>query len=190
MTRPWHPLEEETLFAHPIFKVKRQRLAPGRDPDPAAPPVGDDSDRRVAILLDAPAWINVVPLLPDGRVVLVRQWRYGVAAETLEIPGGMVEPGEEPAAAAERELLEETGYRATRWTRLGELEPNPAFQTNRITTFLAEGLERVGEPEGDGDEEITLDTAPLAEIPALIAGGQIRHTLVVAAFYLLGLHQV
>ncbi len=191
MTRPWYPKDEETLFEHPIFAVKRQQLEAGEAPagSEGATAMSRGGDQRVAILVDAPDWINVIPILPNGEVLMVRQWRYGVAAETLEIPGGMVEPDEEPRAAAERELLEETGYRAGQWTQLGELDPNPAFQTNRIVTYLAEELEQVGLPEGDGEEEITLDQAPLERIPEMIAEGEIRHTLVVSAFYLLGLRR-
>ena len=190
MTRPWYPVDEEDVFEHPIFTIKRQHLRadpPSQDAQEGG--MRSESDERIAILVDGPDWINVIPILPDGQVLFVRQWRYGVAAETLEIPGGMSDEGEEPLEAAERELLEETGYKAARWTQLGELDPNPAYQTNRIVTFLAEGLEQMGAPEGDGEEEITLDTAPLDQVPTMIADGQIRHTLVVAAFYLLGLQK-
>ena len=120
----------------------------------------------------------------DGQVLLVRQWRFGIGAPTLEIPGGMVDPGETPRQAAERELYEETGHRAARWSELGAVDPNPAFLTNRCTTFLAEGLERVGEPPGDGEEEIQLESATVEELPGLVESGAIRHALVVAAFYL------
>lgn len=171
--RRWRKEGTDTLFTHRLFELERHHLAAGED-------------RRQAMVLRAPDWTNVVPLLPDGRVVLVRQWRYGIAAPTLEIPGGMVED-EDVRKAAERELLEETGYRARSWERLGELHPNPAFISNRIVTFLATDLERMGEPEGDGEEEIQVELAPLAEIPGLIASGAITHSLVVAAFYLLGL---
>jgi 8-oxo-dGTP pyrophosphatase MutT (NUDIX family) len=126
----------------------------------------------------------VVPITSDGRVLMVRQWRFGIAAPTVEIPGGMVE-AEDALAAARRELEEETGHRAHRWLRLGVLQPNPALQSNRLTVFLATELERVGEPTGDGEEEIQLETADLAEIPAMISDGRIRHALVVASFYLL-----
>lgn len=169
--RRWAPVAVEALFQHRLFRLERHRLAAG-------------PERREALVLSAPDWVNVIPVLPDGRVVLVRQWRYGIAAPTLEIPGGMVE-GEEPQAAAERELLEETGYRAARWQRLGELDPNPAFIRNRLVTFLATGLTRVGEPSGDGEEEIEVETAPLADLPGLVGRGEIRHSLVVAAFFLL-----
>lgn len=173
--RRWHPDAVDTLFDHRLFALERHHLRAGEE-------------RREALVLRAPDWVNVVPLLPDGRVVLIRQWRYGVAAPTLEIPGGMVE-GEDPRRAAERELLEETGYRAASWERLGELHPNPAFIANRLVIWLATGLERVGEPEGDGEEEITVETAPLEEIPRLVAEGAITHSLVVAAFYLLSLRR-
>jgi len=171
--RRWQPEKIDSLFTHPLFELERHHLLAGES-------------RREALVLSAPDWVNVIPLLPDGRVLLVRQWRFGLSAPTLEIPGGMVE-GEDPRQAAARELLEETGYRATSWECLGELHPNPAFIANRILTYLATDLTRVGEPEGDGEEEITVETASLEDIPGLIAAGEITHSLVVAAFYLHGL---
>lgn len=169
--RRWRTGSTESLFRHRILTLERHHLEAG-------------PDRREALVVRAPEWVNVVPITDDGQVLLVRQWRFGVAAPTLEIPGGMVEEGD-PQQAAARELEEETGYRAAHWRRLGTLEPNPAILANRLHVFLATGLERLGEPRGDGDEEIELRSAPLDRIPSLIAGGEIRHALVVAAFYLL-----
>lgn len=175
--RGWEISGRDELFRHRLFWLERQRLSRG--------------DRaREAMVLRAPDWVNVIPLLDDGEVLFVRQWRFGIAAPTLEIPGGMVEGGGQGEAAegereaAERELLEETGYRARRWERLGEVHPNPAFLTNRCGTWLATGLERLGEPSGDGEEEIEVTTRPLAAVPGLIASGEITHALVVAAFAL------
>jgi ADP-ribose pyrophosphatase len=162
-----------TLFRHRLFELRREELSNS-----------EDGERREALVLAAPRWVNVVPVLADGRVLLVRQWRYGIRAPTLEIPGGMVEDGEEAAVAAARELEEETGYRAGRLALLGEVEPNPAFLTNRCATFLATGLERVGEPAGDGQEEIELTSARAEELAGLVAAGEIRHALVIAALYL------
>ena len=169
--RAWRPERRERLFRHRILSLWRHHLAAG-------------GDRREALVMAAPEWVNVVPLTADGQVLLVRQWRFGVSAPTLEIPGGMVDE-DEPRAAAARELEEETGYRARRWEKLGVLHPNPAFLDNRLSTYLATDLEKIGEPAGDGGEEVELESAPLTEIPELIASGRITHALVVAAFYLL-----
>jgi 8-oxo-dGTP pyrophosphatase MutT (NUDIX family) len=167
----WRTTRVETLFRHRLFRLERHELAA-------------EERRRESMVLEAPDWVNVIPLLPDGRVLLVRQWRFGIRRPTLEIPGGMVE-GEDERAAAERELYEETGYRASTWRRLGEVHPNPAFLSNRCGTWLATDLERLGEPPGDGEEEITPETARLEEIPGRVAAGDITHALVIAAFYLL-----
>jgi len=172
--RSWRTDSSEPLFEHRILTLLRKRLAAGED-------------RRESLVIEAPEWVNVVPLTDDGRVLLVRQWRFGIDAPTLEIPGGLVEE-EDIGRAAARELEEETGYRAHRMRRLGVLHPNPALQANRVITYLATDLERLGEPLGDGEEEIELVTAPLAEIPEMIASGRITHALVVAAFYLLAQH--
>ncbi|MEO8198423.1 MAG: NUDIX hydrolase [Thermoanaerobaculia bacterium] len=179
--RSWHVTHRETLFTHRLFALYRDSLAAEVGGGTGA---GEDLATREALMLDAPSWVNVIARTPDDRVLLVRQWRYGIGATTLEIPGGMVEEGEDPVAAAGRELFEETGYRAGRLTYLGEVEPNPAFITNRCFTFVADELEHIGEPEGDGEEELTVESATLSEIPQLILSGAIRHALVIAAFYL------
>ncbi len=128
--------------------------------------------------------MNVVALTEDGKAVLVKQFRQGTRETTLEIPGGAVDPGDRsPLAAARRELREETGYAARRWTRIGLVEPNPAFQTNACTTFLAEGCRRAGEPDPDEGEELDVVLVPASSLDSLARRGVIRHALVIAAFY-------
>jgi ADP-ribose pyrophosphatase len=174
--KPWRRVETERLRSCRVFHLDRVRYAPpdGREP-------------KDTFVIDAPDWINVVPVTPDGRVVLVRQFRFGIDAPTLEIPGGMCDGGEDPRDAALRELREETGYRADELVDLGWVHPNPAIQTNRCHTFLAHGVVRVGDPEPDGDESFEIVTVPQGEIAALVRDGTITHALVVAAFYRLGL---
>jgi ADP-ribose diphosphatase len=140
-------------------------------------------------ILDCVDWCNIVPLTRDGQVVMVRQHRYGIGEETLELPGGMVDPSDaSPLEAARRELLEETGYRAALVEPTGVIAPNPAMQSNRCWSFLAHDVERVGAPHLDGGEDIEVVTVPLAEIPARVGRGEISHALVVVAFaYALGL---
>ena len=173
--RSWKIERSETLHTHRILELQHRELAAGYD-------------RRDVLVMEAPEWINVIPLLEDDRVVMVRQWRYGIQTPTLEIPGGMVDPGEDARSAASRELEEETGFRAGRLRLLGSTHPTPAFITNRISTWLATELEPVGAQEGtfgvDG-EEIEREIVSLADVPRLILDGVITHSLVVAGFYLL-----
>ena len=172
--RRWQRHSGQTIFQHPLLSLERQQLATG------------GGEMREALVLASPDWVNVVPLLDDGRVVMVRQWRFGIAAATLEIPGGVVEESSWRDAAA-RELEEETGYRAREMRQLGEVSPNPAIFANRCGTFLATGLERVGEPQDGVDEELTVELVPLSDVPRRVLAGEIHHALVVAAFYLLSL---
>ncbi len=140
-------------------------------------------------VIEAPDWINVVPLTPAGEVVLIEQYRHGTDEITLEIPGGMVDPGETPRESAARELLEETGYEATELVALGRTRPNPAIQNNWIHTFLARDVQYRGEPRFDGTEHTVVRLVPLARIPSLIAEGRITHSLVVVGFHWLALHE-
>jgi 8-oxo-dGTP pyrophosphatase MutT (NUDIX family) len=160
---------------HRIFRLREDRYR--LDPEDAG---------RDFVVVESADWINVIPLTDDRQVVLVRQFRHGVRQITLEIPGGLAGPGEDPAEAGLRELREETGYAARRMRRLGWVWPNPAIQNNACHFFLAEGAHRVGDPTPDPGERIEVVTRPLAEIPALIQAGEIRHALVVAAFGLAG----
>jgi 8-oxo-dGTP pyrophosphatase MutT (NUDIX family) len=172
--KPWRRLAKTTLERCGIFDLQRWRFQPadGRPP-------------QEFTVLDAPHWINVIPLTAEREVLLVRQYRYGTEEFTLEIPGGMCDGDEEPIVAARRELLEETGHDAGEWTELGWVHPNPAIQNNRCYTYLAERVVRVGEPQPDRNEAFEQLRVPLSEIPALIDRRRITHALVVAAFQLL-----
>lgn len=172
----WRRVGSERVTDCRIFRLDRVRLEP---------PEGGSAD--AFYVLDAPDWVNVVPLTDDGRVVLIRQYRVGVDEVTLEIPGGMCDPGESPDLAAARELREETGYVAREIRSLGWVHPNPAIQGNRCHSFLATGARAVGPQRTDPHERIEVVTEPLDRIPILVREGAIRHSLVISAFHFLSL---
>jgi ADP-ribose pyrophosphatase len=133
-------------------------------------------------LIDCPDWVNVIALTAERRVVLIRQFRVGTRRVCLEIPGGTIEPGEDPCAAATRELAEETGYTGGTIELLGKVAPNPAIQNNALYTVLLRGVAQTAAPTPDDGEVLTVETASLAECQRHILDGEIDHALVVVAF--------
>lgn len=117
--------------------------------------------------------VAIVPLLDDGQVVLVRQFRYAVGQVSLEIPAGTLEPGEDPLACARRELEEETGYRAARWERLGAIWPTPGYSTEEIFLFIARDL-TPGSARPEFDEALRVVTMSWPEIWTAIEDGRLR----------------
>ena len=178
MPRPWSRHGVDDVVRTPIFTLERHHL---RTP----------SDHEHAFhILRCPEWCNVLPITPDEQVVMVRQYRYGTNQETLELPGGIIDPHDpDPLQGARRELLEETGYDAPEGlVKTGVIEPNPAMQTNRCHSFLARNVIKVQDLLLDAGEDIEVVTVPLGDIPALVARGEIQHALVVVAFaYAFGL---
>lgn len=157
------------------------RIFTTRTLDVADPRSGTEYVRTV---IDAPDWVNVVPITTQGEVVLVRQFRFGTWSNHLEIPGGMVDPGEDPVRAATRELEEETGYRPAQTIALGWSHPNPAIQANRLHSFLCTGCENVGAMKLDSAEDVRVEVVPRAELKALVRAGQITHSLVLTTLLL------
>ncbi len=133
------------------------------------------------LVLESVDWVNCVALTTSGLSVMVEQYRFGLGACTLETPGGMVDAGETPLAAAQRELLEETGYGGGTWRSLGAVEPNPALHPHLCHHFLAEGVERLGEPTPGLGEAIRVHLATQEEIRTAMRDGRLRHVLALSA---------
>ncbi|MEM7219291.1 MAG: NUDIX hydrolase [Pseudomonadota bacterium] len=133
------------------------------------------------IVLPSVDWINVVAIDRNGGCVMVRQYRFGAGEVTLETAGGMVDPGEEPLAAAQRELLEETGYGGGDWESLGSVQPNPAYHDNRCHHFLARNVERLQAPEPGAGEAIEVVLLSESDIIAAAHSGEIAHVLALSA---------
>lgn len=123
--------------------------------------------------MDHPGAVGVVPVLPDGRIVLVRQYRYPVEEVTLELPAGKLDHGEDPLTCVKRELAEETGYTAATITPLLDYWPTPAFANEVLHMYVAEGL-TPGTMAPDHDEFIEKTEMPLDDALALCRSGRIK----------------
>lgn len=132
-----------------------------------------------------PDWVNGLVLTGDRQVVLVSQYRHAVGDFFLEIPGGMVESGEKPESAIIREVWEETGYRSPDAPLLlGRFYPNPATNTNAVTSYLFLNAYDSGSQNLDTDEDITLHIMPLEEYGHLIHTGQAPQMFSAFVYYL------
>jgi 8-oxo-dGTP pyrophosphatase MutT (NUDIX family) len=171
MIKLWKRIRSQPAQSFRVFSIRTDTTV--------SPRTGIEHDFYVIETRD---WINVIPLTIDHQVVMIRQYRHGSRQVTLEIPGGLVDPGDTPKRAAVRELLEETGYQARRWLKIGMVNPNPALFNNRCYTFLAQDIKKIGEPTPDQTEDIEVVLIPLANIPKLILKGKIDHAMVITAF--------
>ena len=138
--------------------------------------------RKDFYFFDFPDWVNTIARTPDNEILLIRQFRYGTKRMELEIPGGMIDPGEDPLAAGCRELFEETGFVGKNAKIIGKVCPNPAIQGNYCYTILVENALLTAEPSLDDMEEITWLSVPEENIERYIRDGRIEHGLVLNAF--------
>jgi 8-oxo-dGTP pyrophosphatase MutT (NUDIX family) len=176
---PAIPWTQESESIRQDSRIFRQIVAQRRSPH---------TGRQHAFYrLEGPDWVNVVAFTRTGELLVVEQFRHGIDASTLEIPGGGCDEGEDPAVAARRELREETGYTSGRWVALGSCTPNPATQTNRCHTFLALDCEPEGSLQLDPAEELQVWACAWAEWESRMRQGEIHHALVLTAFQLLSL---
>ena len=169
-------LNEATLSSESVFKG---RLLDVRR-DKVRLPNGAEVTREYVV---HPGAAMVVPLLADGQVLLVRQYRYPLHRAFIEFPAGKIDPGESPRETAERELIEETGYRAGNFTELTTIHNAIGYSDERIVLYLAEDL-TVGEQELDEHEFVELFTAPLSQLMAWIAAGEVTDVkTIIGAFF-------
>jgi len=130
-----------------------------------------------ATVLEMTDWVNIVAVTPEGKILVVKQFRLGTQAATIEMPAGVMEAGEDPQTAAMRELAEETGYTTDNWTYLGWVEPNPAFQDNRCHQFLAKNVIRTQEVDQDDGEDVEFCEMTLDEVKEEIKSARMRNSL-------------
>lgn len=169
----WKRLRSELIYDAGILRLRR-----------------DEYEHRGRLthpffVLESRPWINVVALTQGGEILLVRQFRHGIEEVTVEVPGGVVdEEDESPAAAATRELLEETGHRGSKPALLASVSCNPAILCNRTYSFVIREARKVADLDLDENEDLEVFAAPVAAIPEMLKSGEIHHALSVSALSL------
>jgi len=124
--------------------------------------------------------VHAIAITTEGEVLFVRQFRAASGRDSLEIPGGLVDPHEDPLVAGARELLEETGYAGDPPELIGTLWSNPSIVTSRTTTIVIRNARKVAEPKLDHTEELTVEKVPMHDVLGLVRSGKVDHALVVA----------
>ena len=170
--KEWKVLESEYLVRRPWLTARRDRL--------------ELPDGRIIpeyYVLEYPNWVNVIAITKDGQFVMERQYRHAARKISLELPCGVMEEGETPLEAAQRELLEETGFGGGQWKKLMELSPNPSAMSNTTHCFLAIGLEKIAEQHLDETEELSVLFMTKEEVKRMLNENQICQALMVAPLY-------
>jgi ADP-ribose pyrophosphatase len=129
------------------------------------------------LVLEGGDWVNVAAITPEGKIVVVRQFRFGVGKTTSELPAGLVEAGEHPLKAAQRELQEETGYTTEEWVSLGSVDANSAFLNNQCHLWLAKNVVKTAEIALDATEDIIVEELSLDELKEEIRAGHFSNSL-------------
>src|SRR6266581_6833774 len=161
VTKTAQVLSSTIIYKGPVFGLRR---------DEVIEPSGVRAMREV---ITHPGSVVVLPVLPDGRILLIRQYRHATRQYLWELVAGRMDPGETPKAAAARELIEETGYRAKRFRIFLDIFPTPGFLEERMFILLAEGL-TAGEAEPEEDEKIISRSHDRKQLEEMIRGGKLR----------------
>ena len=141
-----------------------------------------DGQEAVREYLTHPGAVAILAILDDGRILLERQYRYPIAKVCMEIPAGKLDPNEDPLVCAQRELEEETGYSASKWSYVRRIHPVISYSTEFIDIYLAEGLQP-GKSRLDEEEFLDVFAAPLDEILAWVEQGVITDVKTTIAIY-------
>jgi len=174
MIKPWPIIESTKGPDMSLFSIRINRCR--------SPRTGQEHNFYI---IDFPSWVQIIPITPDDRLVMIRQYRHGCGQIFLELPGGLIDKDDlSPDKTAKRELLEETGYLAEDLSLLTSTYPQPAVLNNMGLTYLTKGVKKVTEPNLDAAEDIEVCLVELQRIPEMIRDGEINHGQTVMALSL------
>jgi ADP-ribose pyrophosphatase len=172
MIKPWVKTGSKALGDYRIFSIRADTKV--------SPRTGEQHDFFV---LESVNWVNVIAVTADDHLVMVEQYRHGSNTVELEIPGGMMDHGEDPIATGLRELREETGYEGQKGCIIGDIFPNPAIMSNRCYTVMVTDCCLLHPVAFDSGEDLITRLVPVRDIDRLVRDGNIRHSLVLVALY-------
>lgn len=171
----WETKSTKTILSTVVFDVTEQKNR------------ASDGTEGNYVVMNAPDWVIVIPkhhTEQGDTFLMVKQWRHGEKALSVEFPGGVIDAGESPEEAARRELEEETGYKAGKLIKLGSSNPNPALFSNHVHFFLAEDLTPTGIQHLDADEFINYMELPINQVIQGIGTPDFPHALMGTALAL------
>lgn len=168
----WTRLSSKYLIQRPWLTARRDRYL-----------LPDGREHNEYYVLEYPDWVNVIAETKDGKIILEHQYRPALGVISTEICAGVVEKGEEPLHAAQRELMEETGFGGGEWTKLMTLSPNPSTMTNLCHCFLARGVEKTGSQHLDATEDLEYMLVPRDEVRQMLLDGKFIQALMIAPLW-------
>lgn len=169
----WKTLDSQYLFRRPWLTVRCDKLL-----------MPNGKVMPEYYVLEYPTWINVIAITHDGQFVLVRQYRHALGETHFELCAGCVEKGEEPLAAAQRELMEETGFGGGEWRLAMTLSANASTMNNLSYCYVATGVERITtEQHLDPTEDLTVHLFSEDEVRKMLANNEIRQALMAASLW-------
>ena len=171
--KPWTTISSETLLDDQWMRLRADTCE-----------LPDGPTLSPYYVIEERDWVHVLAITGEQQIILVRQYRYAVQAFCSELPGGVIDPGETPLTAAQRELREETGYTATNWQPVCTYFANPARQTNRVHVFLAQGISSPGVQALESSEQITVSAVDVTQAMNLIATGEFSQGMHIGSLFL------
>lgn len=179
-SKKWKVLSSEYLFERPWLTARRDKVQ-----------LPDGRVNPEFYILEYPSWINVIAVTEDGSYVMVEQYRHGLGEVGIELCAGVVEDGEEPEAAARRELEEETGYTGGEWELGMVLSGNPSVTNNLTYCYIARGVTRTSAQHLDANEDITVKVISEKELLDILRNDRMKQALMAAPlwrYFALGLN--